>query len=48
MGQSLGAGGRGALGVHSLGAGGHGALGGHGVDSRRGRSSPSLQVLTTG
>ena len=42
MGQSLGAGGRGALGVHSLGAGGHGALGGHGVDSRRGRSSPSL------
>ena len=48
MGQSLGVGGRGALGVHSLGARGRGALGGHRVDSRRGRSSPAFEGLTSG
>lgn len=48
MGQSLGVGGRGALGVHSLGARGRGALGGHRVESRRGRSSPAFEGLTSG
>lgn len=48
MGQSLGVGGRGALEFHSLGAGGRGALGGHRVESRRGRSSPAFEGLTSG
>lgn len=32
----------------SLGVGGRGALGGHRVESRRGRSSPAFEGLTSG